>query len=76
LIAEIGLFGCILYYFLVWQIASKSIKLSKVQPLFFIGFLAWFSSGLSISSFDPFSGLFLGLSFIPFFINRENYVNF
>jgi hypothetical protein len=76
LIAEIGLFGCVLYYFLAWQIASKSIKLSKVQPLFFIGFLAWFSSGLSISSFDPFSGLFLGLSFIPFFINRENYVKF
>jgi hypothetical protein len=73
LISEIGLFGFCFFYFVAFRIFFYTLtvfrKTKFILPL--LGFIGWFGAGLSVSSLDPFSGLFLGLSFIPIF-NRIN----
>lgn len=74
LISEIGLLGFILFYSImsgIYRSANLFFKsTSSFLPL--VGFLGWFTAGLSVSSFDSFSGLFLGLAFIPLIEFRAN----
>jgi hypothetical protein len=74
IIAEIGLMGASFLYFLIFRIYIRTKKFYKKTKILLpvIGIIGWFSVGLSVSSFDPFAGLFLGLAFIPFFEQNIN----
>lgn len=67
LISEIGLLGIVVFYSLMARIFRSANLFFKSTSVFLplAGFLGWFTAGLSVSSFDSFSGLFLGLAFIP-----------
>jgi hypothetical protein len=74
LISEIGLFGFFIFYFVAFKLFFYNLHVFKTRnfilPL--LGFIGWFGAGLSVSSLDPFSGLFLGLSIIPVFNKIKN----
>jgi hypothetical protein len=78
IISELGIIGTFIFYFFAFRLFYLNIISFKYTnfALPLIGFLGWFSAGLSVSSLDPFSGLFLGLSIIPFFEKNKNYVRF
>lgn len=67
LISEIGLLGVLLFYSIMLAIYRSANFFFKRTGSFLpiAGFIGWFTAGLSVSSFDSFSGLFLGLAFIP-----------
>ena len=64
LVSELGLLGLSVYILLFLQIAKKAwINAKSRYEFHFMTFLfGWFAIGLSVSSFDAFSGLFLGMS--------------
>ncbi len=74
LIAEIGILGALVFYFLIIRIFMFNLKVFRKtkNPIFLMCFCAWFAVGLSVSSFDAFSGLFLGMGLVPLF---RNYVS-
>jgi O-antigen ligase len=76
LIVEIGLIGVFLFYTIILLLILKSIDYfkSKSDIYPFLGILGFVIIGLSVSSFDPFSGLFLGLAFIPLISKNKSYV--
>lgn len=76
MIVEIGLIGTIFFYFFIFLILIRSIKFMKISVYPVIAWVAFFSIGLSVSSFDVFSGLFLGISLIPIFYKNINYARF
>jgi O-antigen ligase len=67
LIVEIGIVGAIVFYLIFFSLFYRSIKYYKLKKdiLPIIGTAGFFIIGLSVSSFDPYSGMFLGTSFIP-----------
>lgn len=76
-LSEIGIVGTTIFYSVLFQIllvGSKYLtKTGLILPV--LGFVGWFVAGLSVSSLDPFSGLFLGMAFIPIFGNGSRYIN-
>jgi hypothetical protein len=69
LISEVGLIGVFIFYTLAFKMFSFicSVYRSQKVVLSLLGFIGWFGAGLSVSSLDPFSGLFLGIAIIPVF---------
>lgn len=62
---EIGLIGLLIFYSIIYKIfkANKEFLSKSVLPL--IGLISFVSIGLSVSSLDPFAGLFFGLAWLP-----------
>jgi O-antigen ligase len=76
LVVEIGLIGTIFFYILIFMILTRDFGYIKYGIFPLMAVFVFISIGLSVSSFDVFSGLFLGVSLVPIFSNNINYARF
>lgn len=63
LLAEVGLFGTLIYTLILFYLFRLGFKAKRLtsNPTRVVFLVGWFAIGLSVSSFDCFSGLFLGM---------------
>ena len=63
LLAEVGILGLLIYVLILAHLFRLGLRAKKVNlnPARLVFLVGWFAIGLSVSSFDCFSGLFLGM---------------